>query len=472
MSWGAMLGPITCKTLSFGSKSSRIQAAPGSALKHHLAGIVPNRRQASFAKNLLVLMSGTALAQLIGFCLSPVISRLFSPSDFGVYGSFDAISSIIAAGVTLEYTQAIMLPKEKENAISLFVVSCICTLAVTLLCLMFCLIAPAVVAGLIKTRSGLVLALLVVATAVNGLNQSCQAWCVRVKAFRQTSTSQVIRSASANGMNIGLAYLGAGASGLVVSSVVANVLAGLNFVRVLLPDLRALRHEIRWDRLKQLAKEYRDFPLYSASNNVMDALSRGLPVLLLTRFYGVAVAGAYAFGVRILQAPMGFVLGALRQVLFQKACETHNAGGRLMGLYVKFTFGLFCFAVLPAVVFSIWAPQIFSLVFGPQWRLSGEFARSLVLWLSFMFCNLPSELFAKILRLQRKMFFLDLAMLGTRAVVLIAGGMYLQASITLVLFSIVGALVNVVFIVLVGSALRRRQGSVDLRHGDNSQTEG
>ena len=58
--------------------------------------------------------------------MAPVISRLFTPSDFGIAGSFDAIAGIIAAGVTLEYSQAIMLPKEKEKALGLLAISFFC----------------------------------------------------------------------------------------------------------------------------------------------------------------------------------------------------------------------------------------------------------------------------------------------------------------------------------------------------------
>ena len=64
----------------------------------------------------------------------------------------------------------------------------------------------------------------VIAAGVSGLNSSCQAWCVRVKAFKQTSASQVIRSLSANGTQVGFGYLKGRAAGLIVSSVLADML--------------------------------------------------------------------------------------------------------------------------------------------------------------------------------------------------------------------------------------------------------
>jgi O-antigen/teichoic acid export membrane protein len=312
-----------------------------------------------------------------------------------------------------------------------------------------------------KTTGAGVLALLVVATLVNGLNQACQAWCVRVKAFKHTSASQVVRSLSSSGTQVGLGYLGGGAPGLIVGSVLGDALASVNLVRVLLPDLKTLRDSIRWVRMKQLAREYRDFPQYSAASNVLNALSLGLPVLLLTHFFGIAVAGAYAFGVRIIATPMGFVTRALRQVLFQKACEIHNEGERLLPLFLKITAGMFALALLPSLVLVIWAPEIFAWVFGPEWRTAGEFARSLTLWLLFMFCNLPSLLFARILRIQRKMFGFDLSVLASRTAVLIVGGLYLPAAHTVLWFSVVGAILNVVFIIIVGRALHNREGGLE-----------
>jgi lipopolysaccharide exporter len=426
--------------------------------KLNLKHIIVKLRKSSFVKNVLVVMSGTAAAQVLGFALTPIISRLYSPSDFGVFGSFYAIFAVIAAGATLQYTQAIMLPKEKKDAINLFILSCLCTVAVSFLCFIFCLLAPTFVNGLMKTEGVWALSLLVAATVVGGLNQSCQAWCIRAKAFKHTAASQVIRSLSQNGTQIGFGYLKIGAAGLIVSSVLGNVLASFNLVRVLLPDLLAFRSYIRWDRMKQLAKEYRDFPMYSASQNVINALSSGLPVLLLTYFYGIAVAGAYAFGMRILWAPMSLLIGALRQVLFQKAAETQHQGGSLAPLYVKITAVLFAIAIFPSLVFFIWAPEIFAWVFGSQWHTAGELARSLVLWMVFAFCNLPAVLFAKIIRMQRFVFFYDLFLLVARVMAFVLGGLYLSALHTVMLFALVGAAMNAILIFRVGYAVMKKEG--------------
>jgi O-antigen/teichoic acid export membrane protein len=418
---------------------------------------VAKLRASSFIKNLLVVMSGTALAQVLGYTLSPIISRLYSPSDFGIFSSFYAVLGVITAGITLDYSLAIILPKQKDDAINLFWLSCLSAAIIGIICLIVSFVTPRLIQNLIKTPHPWMLALLVMGILIGGLNQTCQAWSIRAKAFKHTSASQVIRSLSANGTQLGLGYLKGGASALIVSSILGDMLASLNLARVVYRDFRGQRIKGPWSRIWQLAKEYRDFPIYSASMNVVNALSLGLPVILLTRFYGIAMAGSYAFAAKIIQAPMELVLRALRQVLYQKASETHNEGGRLLTLYLKFTGGLFALAIIPSLVLFIWAPPLFTWIFGAQWHTAGVFARIIMVWFIFMFCNLPATICARIARMQRRMAIFDIVLLGARTVVLILGGMYLSATSTIMLFALVGAIVNVSFIVVIGFALKKRE---------------
>ncbi|MCZ7636117.1 MAG: oligosaccharide flippase family protein [Verrucomicrobia bacterium] len=410
----------------------------------------------------MVVMSGSAVAQATGFLLAPVISRLFSPADFGIFGTFGAVTGVITAFVTLDYSQAIMLPKRREDAGQVFILSCLVTLCVSCLCLVACLVVPDLFMELLQTLNGWVLGLLVLAVLAGGLNASFQAWCVRVKAFKQTSVSQVVRGLSSNGLQVAFGSLKAGAPGLIVSSVLAEILASLNLFRVVQAELRGFVAAAHWEQLKSLAREYWDFPAYSATQNVLNALSNGLPVLLLTHYYGIAVAGTYAFGMRLLSAPMSLVMGALRQVLFQKAGESQHEEQPLAPLFVRTTLGLFVLGLPPAIVLGIWAPGLFTWLFGSQWQGAGEFARYLIAWILFVFCNVPAILFARLIRIQRTVFFYNVLVLLVRVLALVAGGRYLGALECILLFSAVGAGLNLGLILLVGRAVLRREGQVTL----------
>lgn len=426
--------------------------------RDRLKDTIVSIRKSAFLKNILIVMSGTAIAQLIAYVLSPVVSRLFTPEDFGIFGSFSAVAGIIGAIITLDYSQASMLPKEKAEAINLFILSLISTCLIILIVILISITKPSIFYDLTKTKGFWPIFLFALTLLITGINNASQAWAVRSKAFKRTSASQIFRSLGSSISRILLGIFKTGAVGLIISNITANIFASLNLIKVVIPDLGPLRGNINLNKLKMLAKEYIDFPLYSASQNFINAISSGIPVLLISKFYGLAAAGAYAFSLSILHAPMSLVLTALRQVLFQKASEFKQEGKGISLLYLRTVLVLFSLAIVPSLILVIWAPQIFTFVFGTRWQLAGVLARSLIIWMAFVFCNLPAVIFARIIRIQKFVFLYDLILLIARTTTLALGGMYLKLVDTVMIFAIVGAVMNAFLIYLVGHTIRKREG--------------
>src|SRR5699024_8595436 len=73
-------------------------------------------RQRPFVRNVVIMASGTAAAQLISFVLTPVITRLYGPEAYGLMGVFMAIIQTIAPVAALTYPIAVVLPKRDEDA--------------------------------------------------------------------------------------------------------------------------------------------------------------------------------------------------------------------------------------------------------------------------------------------------------------------------------------------------------------------
>ena len=72
--------------------------------------------QSAYARNVLTLMTGTTLAQAIPIAISPILTRLYSPEDFGTFGLYMAIVAIASVLVTGRYELAILLPKRDRDA--------------------------------------------------------------------------------------------------------------------------------------------------------------------------------------------------------------------------------------------------------------------------------------------------------------------------------------------------------------------
>ena len=83
-----------------------------------------NRIQASkFSKNSLLLIGGTAISQLIPIGISPLLTRIYTPKEFGVLALFVSIAKIISVFSTGRYEPAIVLPKKDKEALNLMAIS-------------------------------------------------------------------------------------------------------------------------------------------------------------------------------------------------------------------------------------------------------------------------------------------------------------------------------------------------------------
>ena len=146
------------------------QSGPRAAARIRLSVDFKALKNSDFIKNVLVVMSGTTLAQALGFALSPIISRIYSPADFGVFGSFTAIVSVIAVGMTLEYSQALILPKEQDALWPVRHFLSVESLDGGL-CLIGCLVAPGFLLNSMRASNAWILVLLVLGHIDFGIQQ-------------------------------------------------------------------------------------------------------------------------------------------------------------------------------------------------------------------------------------------------------------------------------------------------------------
>ena len=75
--------------------------------------------ESEFGRNVLTLMTGTTIAQAIPVAITPILTRLYTPEDFGLLAVFVAFSTILGSISSGRYELAIMLPENDEDAINI-----------------------------------------------------------------------------------------------------------------------------------------------------------------------------------------------------------------------------------------------------------------------------------------------------------------------------------------------------------------
>ena len=413
----------------------------------------------SFRANVLTLMTGTALGQVLLLAVSPLLTRLFAPSAFGAFGVYLSLAAILGAVSTLRFDQAIMLPKETGTAAALFWAAILSSCLVAALALAGGLIFFDRIPSALRVGelSGWIL-LLPLSILLFGSYAALNSWSTRHKKFARSSAAQLARALAVAVVQVGAGLAKAGPVGLIGGALAGDGIAALVLARqVRRHDGPAMRAALGWPAIRRAVAQYRDFPLFSSPQNLLNAVSQNLPVLLLAKFFGPAVAGYYVLAVRSIQVPMNFLLTSLRQVFFQKASETYNQGGDTYALFRRTTLALLGLVALPALAVMLFGPRLFAFVLGRDWATAGEYARWLVSWLALMFANVPAVLFAQIYRRQRAVLLQDVLLLVLRILAIVAGGLRHSPWLAVVLYSAVGVAFNLFIILWAGNFVKKEE---------------
>jgi O-antigen/teichoic acid export membrane protein len=401
----------------------------------------------------MILASGTAVAQIISLIFTPLITRLYGPEAFGVMGTFMSIISIITPIAALTYPIAIVLPKYDHEAKGIVKLSIYITMVVTIFCATILVFFKDLIVGLFNLESvASYLFLIPLAILFSGVLQVIEQWMIRTKQFKVSAKAAVIQIFLLQGGKAGVGYFYPTATVLIVLSVVASgvkVVLMLIFSKINLKKLLYNNKSQKNVSLNSLLKKYKDFPLFRSPEVFINAISQSLPILLLTSFFGPASAGFYSIGKSILGLPSQLIGKSVGDVFYPRISEAANNKEKLTPLIKKSTLLLAVIGVIPFSLVGIFGPMMFSFVFGEEWITAGHYARWIALWSYFAFINRPSVVSLPILSAQGFQLTFTIIMLLIRTLSLLIGYILFSSDVVAIaLFSISGAFLNIVLIIL------------------------
>src|SRR6478752_7286707 len=110
-----------------------------------------NGLRSGYSKNIITLVTGTTLAQAIPIAISPILTRLYTPEDFGVFAIYFSASTVLAVFATGKYEMAITLPEDREQSRHLVQLSVLIAAILSL----FLLVVVLLFKDIIRTGIGL-----------------------------------------------------------------------------------------------------------------------------------------------------------------------------------------------------------------------------------------------------------------------------------------------------------------------------
>ena len=406
---------------------------------------IANKELKRFGNEVLTLAGGTTIAQVVIALFSPVISRLYSVSQIGVYSLFNSFVNVLGKVTCLRYETTIPLPKEDEKAGNLFLVSTIITIFFsTILTIIVGLFGPNIFRLLNAEELTPFGYLIPLAVLLQGIFLAVNYWETRKRRFKHLSKRRVTNSALTVIWQGAAAALGFGSVfNLIFGSVFGSLVANLQML------IDMLRHDIQQIfgsfSLKDLindAKSYKEFPIYGIPAILLNSLSSNVPIFILSFFFSTSIVGYYGFGFRVLRMPMDLIGVSIYQAFLPRAAQAYKDGN--LAWIVRFTYEkLIKISFFPLAVIAFSGGPIFSLIFGDQWRIAGEYIQIMSLYVIFWFIANPISSLFSILNKQRSLLVFNIFNFISRVISLSIGGLLSSERMAILLYSISGIILYI-----------------------------
>jgi len=332
-----------------------------------------------FYKNFLTLFTGTAFAQFIPFVISPILTRLYSPDDFGIFAIYFSICIFLSVIITGQYEYSILLPKSHSEAINLWGISIFLSFIISFA--IFCIIIIFNHSLTTLFNNQLIsrwLYFIPIGLLLIGIFQSFYYWTIRRVRYRGISFARISRSGSNAIVNLSGGALGFCPGGLIYGHIIGQGVGVAILFRFYRKNDWQLLFKITKDRMISLAKRYLNFPKFQVLSGLFEKGAGQIPVLLLSTFFNIAAAGWFSLSQRVIGAPAAVISGSIADIFRQEASVQYANEGSCQELFIKTFKKLFTIAIVPFLLSFFIVVDLFAFIFGKDWIVAGEYAQIMI----------------------------------------------------------------------------------------------
>ncbi|MEA2017884.1 MAG: oligosaccharide flippase family protein [Campylobacterota bacterium] len=343
--------------------------------------------KSEFSRNVLTLMTGTTIAQAIPIAISPILTRIYTPEDFGFLAIYLFVITFLANIATGKYEMSIYLPNQNGVAKEMLEVSLLlATIFSVILLIIVVLFGNIIIEQFNFQHNILWLYILPFAVLITAFYQSMNHLYVRMSKFKILSINRIIHSSTNAIISVVLGLQSLLLHGLVVAQIISQfVVAILLFKNHKFSSI----NKYRLIRYILLMKRYINFPKHMLISNMTNNLSANMPIIILTSNFGLAFSGFYSFVQKVFGIPLNVIGNSFSEVFRQKASNDYIQNGNCIDAFSSVFKKLFLISFIPFFIFYFVAVDLFSFVFGENWRVAGEYAQILTPMFFIKFITMP-----------------------------------------------------------------------------------
>ena len=367
-----------------------------------------------FLKNILFVASGNSFGKFLAIIVTPILTRIYSPENFGVLNLF--ITSVTILGVFSTFRYATAIPIERDNLFSknLIYLCLLILLLITFSSATIILFFGSDILYLLNaTELNKFLWLFPIAILGKGFYEIFLNWSIKEKYFTVLTKSKIYQNINSSLSKLLLGYLGYLNFGLIFGHLLQEISGSLIIFRKYISKNKNLFSDFDFKAIKINVLKYKKFPLFQTWSQLILTFNSNLIVFFILTIYGKATLGFYALAISITSIPINIIGQSVSQVYYG---EISSIGTQSMNKIRLLTNSILkkmlMIIVIPLLVIFFYGETIFGFIFGNEWYISGAFASFLVPLIFSKFLVAPIASIFNFLQKQSIQFYLNIAKLS------------------------------------------------------------
>lgn len=331
-----------------------------------------------FIKNIMVLIAGGGISQLIVIATSPILTRLYSPEQYGVSALFLSVSAILAVFCTGRYEMAIMQAKYQAQVRLLVCIAFALTVVIVVIFTLIFYLQLLLGLNLYPELNQIIhfVPFYVVALVVFNTLSVQFNW---HKQYNTIASSQIVLAVLQSSARISFGYFGFKQFGLILGTLVAYVISSTGLgLKAYMSYFREYSGELSLKKLRYIAIKYKNFPRFVIISDGLNIVATQSPVLLTGYFFEGQSLGLISLAIGVCGVPITVFGTSLSRIFKKEASDKYNKFGRCDALIAKTMKHLFIFLVPPFAILFLISPYAFEFIFGEPWRGAGVIVRYLI----------------------------------------------------------------------------------------------
>ena len=352
-----------------------------------LKNILDRLTQSYFFKNTLTLMTGTGLSALVMLLCSPILTRFYSPADFGIFALYVAIISIVGNVAAGRYDVTILLPKTDKVANSILIVCLSIIAALFVSSSLFLMLMGDYFFDIIRAPNlapyGFIIPLTI---TLVGVQLTLNSYCNRYEGYRFLAQGKLLDAVTLNALAIALGMLGFGVWGLIIGLIAGRFLSVLYLLIKQKTNITQALKNFKWSDVHNAAARYIKFPKHSVAATLVGSLSANAHLFLFLAYFGDGIVGVIALATRVLLNPLSIIGTSFSQIFF-KHIATQFDHKSLLQSYIKAAMGLGIIALGFVITVMIIPDHFITYIFGAEWAEVSSYTKIIIWWFAMQFVS-------------------------------------------------------------------------------------